>query len=53
MTTAENIHQLLEPSDEVFYIESSLPARMTVGEYRRSRPSRPTRWQRVRQLVGG
>ena len=51
MTTAENIHRLLEPADEVFYIESSLPARMTIDEFRRGRPRR-TRWQRARALVG-
>ena len=51
MTTAENIHHRLEPTDDVFYIESSLPAGVTIGEFRRSRP-RPTRWERMKALVG-
>ena len=51
MTTAQNIHEALEPSDDVFYIESSLPPRMTIDEFRRSRPTR-TRWQRMKALVG-
>jgi hypothetical protein len=34
-------------------VESSLPAGITIGEYRRSRPRRPTRWERLKQLAGG
>jgi hypothetical protein len=50
-----NTHQpslLLQPSDEVFYLESSLPVGMTVSEYRRSRPRRPTGWKRLKRLAG-
>lgn len=36
-----------------FYIECSLPQQMTISEYRRSRPSRPSRWERLKQLAGG
>jgi hypothetical protein len=39
-------------SDDVFYLESSLPAGMTISEYRRSRPRRPTGWERLKRLAG-
>jgi hypothetical protein len=39
--------------DDVFYVESSVPPGMTISEYRRSRPRRPTRWERLKQLAGG
>jgi hypothetical protein len=52
MTTLGPNHLLQQP-DAVFYLESSLPAGMTIGEYRRSRPRRPTRWERLKQLAGG
>ena len=29
------------------YIETSIPAGVTIDEFRRSRPPRPTRWQRL------
>jgi hypothetical protein len=29
------------------YIETSLPAGMTIDEYRRSRPRRPSWWRRL------
>ena len=41
------------PSNQVLYIESSIPPGLTIGEYRRSRPRRPTRWERLKQLAGG
>ena len=31
-------NHLLQTPDEVFYLESSLPPGLTIGEYRRSRP---------------
>jgi hypothetical protein len=52
METTALASQLLQP-DAVFYLESSLPPGMTIGEYRRSRPRRPTRWERLKQLAGG
>src|SRR3954447_9474046 len=33
---------------EISYIESTLPTGVTIAEYRRSRPPRPTLWQRLR-----
>jgi hypothetical protein len=41
------------PNNQVLYIESSIRPGLTIGEYRRSRPRRPTRWERLRQLGGG
>jgi len=35
------------------YLESTITAGMTLGEYRRSRPRRRGRWQRLKQLAGG
>jgi hypothetical protein len=53
METSPQTHQLLQHADEVFYVETSLPPGMTIGEYRRSRPRRPTRWERLKRLAGG
>jgi hypothetical protein len=41
------------PATQVLYIETSIPAGLTIAEYRRSRPRRPSRWQRLKQLAGG
>jgi hypothetical protein len=38
--------------NKVFYIETSIPASLTIAEYRRSRPKR-SRWERLKQLAGG
>jgi hypothetical protein len=38
--------------DRVFYVESSLPPGLTLDEYRRRRPRRPTGWRRLRGLAG-
>jgi hypothetical protein len=38
--------QNIEASDP-FYIECSLPTGITIAEYRRSRPQRPSVWQRL------
>jgi hypothetical protein len=53
MKTFPLTNQLVQHPDAVFYVESSLPPGMTIGEYRRSRPRRPTRWERLKQLAGG
>ena len=53
MKTTLPAHDLLQPPDAVFYLESSLPPGMTIGEYRRSRPPKPTAWTRLKQLAGG
>jgi hypothetical protein len=41
------------PNNQVLYIETSIPAGLTISEYRRSRPPRPSRWERLKQLAGG
>ena len=41
------------PNSQVLYIESSIRPGLTIGEYRRSRPRRPNRWERLKQLAGG
>jgi hypothetical protein len=34
------------------YMETSIPAGLTIGDYRRSRPRRPSRWERLKRLAG-
>jgi hypothetical protein len=34
------------------YIESTIPAGLTISEYRRDRPRQPTRWERLKRLAG-
>jgi hypothetical protein len=41
------------PNSQVLYIESSIRPGLTIGEYRRTRPRRPNRWERLKQLAGG
>jgi hypothetical protein len=41
------------PNNQVLYIESSIRPGLTIGEYRRNRPSRPSRWERLKHLAGG
>jgi hypothetical protein len=41
------------PNNQVLYIESSIRPGLTIGEYRRSRPRRASRWERLKQLAGG
>jgi len=43
--------QVLE--GQVSYMETSIRPGVTIAEYRRSRPRRPNRWERLRQLGGG
>ena len=52
MKTTPRANHAVHP-DEVFYVESTLPPGMTIAEYRRSRPHRPTRWERLKRLAGG
>jgi hypothetical protein len=33
-----------------FYIECTLPQGLTIAEYRRSRPAKPSVWQRLKGL---
>jgi hypothetical protein len=41
------------PNSQVLYLETSIRPGLTIGEYRRSRPRRPSRWERLKQLGGG
>jgi hypothetical protein len=41
------------PNSQVFYIETSIRPGLTVDQYRRTRPRRPNRWERLKQLAGG
>jgi hypothetical protein len=41
------------PNNQLLYIESSIRPGLTIGDYRRSRPARPSRWERLKQLGGG
>ena len=34
------------------YIESTIPAGQTISDYRRRRPHRPSRWERLKNLAG-
>ena len=47
MISQPNIAIAGGPSASILYIESSLPAGLTIDEYRRSRPRRPSFWQRL------
>jgi hypothetical protein len=38
---------------QVSYVETSIRPGVTIDEYRRSRPQRPSRWERLKQLAGG
>ena len=38
---------------QVAYIETSIQPGLTIDQYRRSRPRRPSRWERLKQLAGG
>ena len=41
------------PNSQVLYIETSIRPGLTIDHYRRTRPQRPTRWERLKQLAGG
>ena len=41
------------PNSQVLYIETSIRPGLTIDQYRRTRPRRPSRWQRLKQLAGG
>ena len=41
------------PNSQVLYIETSIRQGLTIDQYRRTRPRRPSRWQRLKQLAGG
>lgn len=39
--------------NQILYIETTLPIGMTLTDYRRSRPRKPTFWERLKALAGG
>ena len=38
---------------QVSYIETSIRPGLTINEYRKARPRRPSRWERLKTLAGG
>ena len=42
-----------ELSIPLAYIEMTIPANMTIADYRRSRPGRSPRWRRLRRGASG
>ncbi len=45
---------ILSPaSAPIDYIETTVPAGITLADYRRSLPRRARRWQRLKELAGG
>ena len=38
---------------QVSYVETSIRPGVTIDQYRRSRPRRPSRWERLKRLAGG
>jgi hypothetical protein len=38
---------------QVSYLETSIRPGLTIDQYRRSRPRRPSRWERLKSLAGG
>jgi hypothetical protein len=49
MATAQNIEVGVVGARELVYIECSLPTGVTIAEYRRSRPRRPSLWKRLKR----
>ena len=42
----------LELEIPLVYMETSIPPGLTLAEYAHSRPRRPGRWQRLKELAG-
>ena len=38
---------------QVSYVETTIRPGLTIDQYRRSRPRRPSRWGRLKSLAGG
>jgi hypothetical protein len=38
---------------QVLYLETSIRPGLTIDQYRRTRPQRPGRWERLKSLAGG
>jgi len=41
------------PNSQVLYLETSILPGLTIDQYRRNRPRRRNRWERLKQLAGG
>jgi hypothetical protein len=41
------------PNSQVLYLETSIQPGLTIDQYRRSRPRRRSRWERLKLLGGG
>lgn len=39
--------------NQVSYIETSIRPGVTIDQYRRNRPRRPSRWERLKSIAGG
>jgi hypothetical protein len=50
MYETPNIQSL---ESQVSYVETSINPELTIDQYRRSRPRRPSRWERLKDLAGG
>jgi len=48
MESAQNIQVGIAAARDIVYIECSLPAGLTIAEYRRLRPRRPSLWKRLK-----
>jgi hypothetical protein len=53
MTSPQNIEVGIVEARDLFYIECSLPTDVTIAEYRRLRPRRPSLWKRFKEVAGG
>lgn len=51
-SSTHNIAVGIAGAGDLAYIECSLPAGLTIAEYRRLRPRRPSLWQRFKGLAG-
>jgi hypothetical protein len=49
----EVLYVVATPNSQVLYLESDIMPGLTIDEYRRSRPRRPSRWERLKSLGGG
>jgi hypothetical protein len=49
MVSAQNIEVGIVGARELLYIECSLPTGVTIAEYRRLRPRRPSLWKRLKR----
>jgi hypothetical protein len=52
MASAFDIETQTATAGDLFYIESDLPAGVTITEYRRARPRRRSHWKRFKDLAG-